>query len=128
MRGFPLWQWGKCAVWEYILAENMRVFRFISATRFISARSVSSSSMTAAKNARANIKNQQLAILWITGLSSAGKATIAHLVEALLHTRDAHTIMFDGDNIRDGRNSDLGFTDADRLEKIRRIGDVGIRN
>jgi bifunctional enzyme CysN/CysC len=76
------------------------------------------------KDARAGLKQQQPAIVWFTGLSGAGKSTIANLVEAQLHARGVHTIMLDGDNVRHGLNKDLGFTDADRVENIRRIGEV----
>jgi len=62
--------------------------------------------------------------LWFTGLSGAGKSTIANLVEAGLHARGVHTLMLDGDNVRHGLNKDLGFTEADRVENIRRIGEV----
>jgi bifunctional enzyme CysN/CysC len=64
------------------------------------------------------------AVLWFTGLPSAGKSTIANLVESALHARDVHTIMLDGDNVRHGLNRDLGFTESDRVENIRRIGEV----
>ena len=76
------------------------------------------------KAARAQIKRQSPAILWFTGLPSAGKSTIANLVEARLHALGAHTVLLDGDNVRHGLNKDLGFTDADRVENIRRIGEV----
>jgi bifunctional enzyme CysN/CysC len=64
------------------------------------------------------------AVLWFTGLSGAGKSTIANLVEADLHARGVHTALLDGDNVRHGLNKDLGFTEADRVENIRRIGEV----
>jgi len=63
-------------------------------------------------------------VLWFTGLSGAGKSTIANLVEAGLHARGVHTLMLDGDNVRHGLNKDLGFTEADRVENIRRVGEV----
>jgi bifunctional enzyme CysN/CysC len=63
-------------------------------------------------------------ILWFTGLSGSGKSTVANIVERELHTRGVHTYMLDGDNVRQGLNRDLGFTDADRVENIRRIGEV----
>ncbi len=80
--------------------------------------------LTVTKEARAELKHQRPAILWFTGLSGAGKSTIANLVEAKLHAQGAHTLMLDGDNVRHGLNKDLGFTDADRVENIRRVGEV----
>ena len=79
---------------------------------------------TVSKTARAALKGQRPAVLWFTGLPGAGKTTIANLVEAGLHARGAHTMLLDGDNIRHGLNKDLGFTEADRVENIRRVGDV----
>ncbi|MFO1103024.1 MAG: sulfate adenylyltransferase subunit CysN [Methylocystis sp.] len=76
------------------------------------------------KGARSHIKHQRPAVLWFTGLSGAGKSTIANIVEKKLLERHAHTAMLDGDNIRHGLNKDLGFTDVDRVENIRRIGEV----
>jgi bifunctional enzyme CysN/CysC len=63
-------------------------------------------------------------VLWFTGLSGAGKSTIANLVEKKLHFLGRHTFLLDGDNVRHGLNKDLGFTDADRVENIRRVGEV----
>lgn len=80
--------------------------------------------LSVTKSARAQLKRQRPAILWFTGLPSAGKSTIANLVESQLYARSAHTILLDGDNIRHGLNRDLGFTDADRVENIRRIAEV----
>jgi bifunctional enzyme CysN/CysC len=74
--------------------------------------------------ARASLKGQRPCVLWFTGLSGAGKSTVARVVEQKLHARGCHTYMLDGDNIRHGLNRDLGFTDADRVENIRRIGEV----
>jgi bifunctional enzyme CysN/CysC len=74
--------------------------------------------------ARARIKGQQPRCLWFTGLSGAGKSTIANLVERRLHADGFHTILLDGDNIRHGLNRDLGFTDSDRVENIRRVAEV----
>ncbi|WP_420434370.1 sulfate adenylyltransferase subunit CysN [Hyphobacterium sp.] len=76
------------------------------------------------KARRAELKNQKPAILWFTGLSGAGKSTIANLVERKLASSGRHTYSLDGDNVRQGLNRDLGFTDADRVENIRRIGEV----
>ena len=72
----------------------------------------------------AKIKNQRPSVLWLTGLSGAGKSTIANLVEKQLARMNRHTFLLDGDNIRHGLNKDLGFTDADRVENIRRVGEV----
>lgn len=76
------------------------------------------------KEARAEQKNQKPAILWFTGLSGCGKSTIANLVEKKLLDLGRHTFTLDGDNVRHGLNKDLGFTQADRVENIRRIGEV----
>jgi bifunctional enzyme CysN/CysC len=80
--------------------------------------------MTITRDAHAAQKHQKPAILWFTGLSGAGKSTIANLVEKKLHARGAHTALLDGDNVRHGLNKDLGFTAGDRVENIRRIGEV----
>jgi bifunctional enzyme CysN/CysC len=80
--------------------------------------------LTVTKEARAELKHQRPAILWFTGLSGAGKSTIANLIDTQLHARGVHTMMLDGDNLRHGLNKDLGFTDADRVENIRRVGEV----
>jgi bifunctional enzyme CysN/CysC len=76
------------------------------------------------KHARAALKGQRACILWFTGLSGAGKSTIANLVEKRLHSLGRHTYTLDGDNVRHGLNKDLGFTDADRVENIRRVAEV----
>lgn len=74
--------------------------------------------------ARARLKTQKPTILWFTGLSGSGKSTIANLLELRLLERQAHTILLDGDNVRHGLCKDLGFTDADRVENIRRVSEV----
>jgi bifunctional enzyme CysN/CysC len=76
------------------------------------------------KAQRAALKKQKPAIVWFTGLSGAGKSTIANIVEQQLLASGHHTTLLDGDNIRHGLNSDLGFTEADRVENIRRVGEV----
>ncbi len=76
------------------------------------------------KKARAEAKGQKASILWFTGLSGAGKSTIANLVEKRLHAFGHHTYLLDGDNVRHGLNKDLGFTDADRVENVRRVAEV----
>ena len=77
-----------------------------------------------AREAHAALKGQTPCVVWFTGYSGAGKSTIANLVEARLHALGRHTFLLDGDNIRHGLNRDLGFDDADRVENIRRIGEV----
>ncbi len=76
------------------------------------------------KSARVRLNGHRPAVLWFTGLSGSGKSTIANIVERELHAQGAHTYMLDGDNVRQGLNRDLGFTDADRVENIRRVGEV----
>tara|TARA_B100000123_G_scaffold259293_1_gene224703 strand:+ start:3502 stop:5421 length:1920 start_codon:yes stop_codon:yes gene_type:complete len=76
------------------------------------------------KQARAYQKGQKSVVLWFTGLSGAGKSTVANLVEKKLHALGKHTYTLDGDNVRHGLNKDLGFTDADRVENIRRVGET----
>ena len=76
------------------------------------------------KQARARQNGHKPAVLWLTGLSGSGKSTIANIVERQLHARGARTYLLDGDNVRHGLSKDLGFTDADRIENIRRIGEV----
>jgi bifunctional enzyme CysN/CysC len=76
------------------------------------------------KAARAALSHQKPRIVWFTGLSGSGKSTIADLVEKSLHARGMYTMLLDGDNLRHGLNRDLGFTEADRVENIRRVGEV----
>ena len=76
------------------------------------------------KASRIAMNGHRAAILWFTGLSGSGKSTIANIVERELHAQGVHTYMLDGDNVRHGLNRDLGFTDADRVENIRRVGEV----
>lgn len=76
------------------------------------------------RDSRASLKNQKPCVLWMTGLSGAGKSTIANALEKKLYARGAHTMILDGDNIRRGLNRDLGFTEADRAENIRRVAEV----
>jgi bifunctional enzyme CysN/CysC len=76
------------------------------------------------RETHAALKGQRPAVLWFTGLSGAGKSTIANIVEKKLATLGRHTFLLDGDNVRHGLNRDLGFTEADRIENIRRVGEV----
>jgi len=76
------------------------------------------------KAQRSAQKNQQPCLLWYTGLSGSGKSTVANAVDALLFARGCHTYLLDGDNVRHGLNGDLGFSDEDRIENIRRISEV----
>jgi bifunctional enzyme CysN/CysC len=76
------------------------------------------------KGARAKLKGQKPCVLWFTGLSGSGKSTIANLLEKRLHAIGRHTYVLDGDNVRHGLNKDLGFTDVDRVENIRRVAEA----
>ncbi|WP_339109638.1 sulfate adenylyltransferase subunit CysN [Thioclava sp. GXIMD4216] len=76
------------------------------------------------RESHAAMKNQKPAVLWLTGLSGSGKSTIANIVEKKLARMNRHTFLLDGDNVRHGLNKDLGFTEADRIENIRRVGEV----
>jgi bifunctional enzyme CysN/CysC len=76
------------------------------------------------KSARSTLKAQKACVLWFTGLSGAGKSTIANLLEKKLFAQGRHTYLLDGDNVRHGLNKDLGFTDVDRVENIRRVAEV----
>lgn len=80
--------------------------------------------LSVSKLERTSIKHHQPAVLWFTGLSGSGKSTIANIVESRLWANGIHTILLDGDNVRHGLNKDLSFTEADRVENIRRIGEV----
>lgn len=80
--------------------------------------------LTINQQARAALKDQKPCVIWLTGLSGAGKTTLANLVEQKLYARGKHTMLLDGDNVRHGLNQDLGFTDRDRTENIRRIAEV----
>ena len=82
-------------------------------------------SMIVKKRDRSLIKKHKSCIIWLTGLSGAGKSTVADLLEQKLNKQDKHTFLLDGDNLRHTLNQDLGFSDSDRNENIRRIGHVG---
>ena len=76
------------------------------------------------RNSHAAMKNQKPAVIWLTGLSGSGKSTIANVIEKKLTRMNRHTFLLDGDNVRHGLNKDLGFTETDRIENIRRVGEV----
>jgi len=76
------------------------------------------------RETRAEMKNQKPAVLWLTGLSGSGKSTIANIIEKKLARMNRHTFLLDGDNVRLGLNKDLGFTEADRVENMRRVGEL----
>jgi len=80
--------------------------------------------LTVDKQRRSALKHQKSCIIWFTGLSGSGKSTIANMLESLLHDEHRHTYVLDGDNVRHGLNRDIGFTEADRVENIRRVGEV----
>ena len=88
------------------------------------ATNVSWHALTVGKTERASLKNQRPVIIWMTGLSGAGKSTIANIIDGKLFAAGHHTMLLDGDNVRHGLNRDLGFTEADRVENIRRAGEV----
>lgn len=79
---------------------------------------------TVTRDRRAELSKHKSVVLWFTGLSGAGKSTIAHAVEEQLYQKGYHTFVLDGDNVRHGLCGDLGFSDADRMENIRRVGEV----
>jgi len=88
------------------------------------AQNLSWQSFEISRELRSGMKNQKPAIIWFTGLSASGKSTIADVVEQKLAAQNRHTYLLDGDNFRHGLNKDLGFTDADRVENIRRVAEV----
>lgn len=77
------------------------------------------------RNNRSDQKGQKPCMVWFTGLSGAGKSTVANALDRMLFDQGKHTYLLDGDNVRHGLNRDLGFSDTDRIENIRRIGEVG---
>jgi bifunctional enzyme CysN/CysC len=116
-----------CATGAFILidrASNETVAAGMIDFALRRATNIHNQAITVTRTERTQLMNHRPAVLWFTGLSGAGKSTIANLVEAGLHARGVHTLMLDGDNVRHGLNKDLGFTEADRVENIRRIGEV----
>lgn len=85
---------------------------------------MTSQEITVSPEQRAALKQQRPRVIWLTGLSGAGKSTIANALEAALHTQQNHTCLLDGDRLRSGLCSDLGFSDKDRKENIRRVAEV----
>ncbi|MEQ1688191.1 MAG: sulfate adenylyltransferase subunit CysN, partial [Sphingopyxis sp.] len=88
------------------------------------AQNIHAQAMDISREMHAAIKGQRAGVIWLTGLSGSGKSTIANLVEKKLHAMGRHSFLLDGDNVRHGLNKDLGFTEADRIENIRRVGEV----
>jgi bifunctional enzyme CysN/CysC len=86
--------------------------------------SVTAQALDVDRDARASLKAHQPCVVWFTGLPGAGKSTIAALLERRLHALGAHTYLLDGDDVRKGLSSDLGFSEADRVENIRRVAEV----
>lgn len=82
--------------------------------------------LTVDRMSRARIKNQEPKCIWMTGLSGSGKSTIANMLEKRLHDEGKHTYVLDGDNVRRGLNRGLGFTEADRVENLRRVSEVSL--
>ena len=85
---------------------------------------ISWNEMSINKETRSKLNVQQPCVIWFTGLSGSGKSTIANILEQKLHTMNKRTYLLDGDNVRHGLNKDLGFTDTDRVENIRRVAEV----
>ena len=83
-----------------------------------------SKEMSISKKTRSDLNSQSPCVVWFTGLSGSGKSTIANILEQKLHTIGKRTYLLDGDNVRHGLNKDLGFTDTDRVENIRRVAEV----
>jgi bifunctional enzyme CysN/CysC len=104
--------------------ENRTVGAGMIAFSLRRANNIAWQKLTVVKNERAGLKHQKPCIVWFTGLSGAGKSTIANLVEQKLFASARHTMLLDGDNVRHGLNRDLGFTEADRVENVRRAGEV----
>ena len=115
-------QEGTCRLLDRLTGELVGVATVEFALR--RAHNVSWQTVNVSKLDRATRLGQQPTVLWLTGLSGAGKSTLANLVEAELHARGHLTYLLDGDNVRHGLNSDLGFTDADRVENVRRVAEV----
>jgi bifunctional enzyme CysN/CysC len=104
--------------------ENRTVGAGMIAFSLRRANNIAWQKLTVVKQERAGLKHQKPCIVWFTGLSGAGKSTIANFVEQKLFAKARHTMLLDGDNVRHGLNRDLGFTEADRVENIRRAGEV----
>ncbi|MGF6312899.1 bifunctional enzyme CysN/CysC [Bradyrhizobium sp. i1.8.4] len=88
------------------------------------ATNIARQALSVGRGQRAALKNQRPCVIWFTGLSGAGKSTIANLVDQKLFAMSRHAVLLDGDNLRHGLNADLGFSEADRVENIRRVGEV----
>lgn len=111
---------------ELTLIDDLKVERQLEKenSHDTTTRNVTWQAMTIRKQERSLMKNQKPRVLWFTGYSGSGKSTIANLVETALHKHGKHTFHLDGDNLRHGLNKDLGFSDEDRTENIRRVAEV----
>src|SRR5581483_9673340 len=112
---------GECGQRRLVVLPAIRCF---TAKRMTAINDIHWQTVDVDKLARADAKRQRPCVLWLTGLSGAGKSTIANMVERQLHAAGCHTYLLDGDNLRHGLNKDLGFTASDRVENIRRTAEV----
>jgi bifunctional enzyme CysN/CysC len=121
-------QWPNILPWQARVAVAECPERPLVSTQLKSpmtkADNIFSQSMDVNKAARSALKGQNTLCVWFTGLSGSGKSTLANLLDQRLHAAGRHTYLLDGDNVRQGLNRDLGFTEADRVENIRRIAEV----
>src|SRR5512141_945646 len=106
---------------RYTICATLRPPEFADSYSFVSSSRYLALTMQINRKSRSALKGEEARILWFTGLSAAGKSTIANLVDVRLHALGKHTYLLDGDNLRLGLNRDLGFSAADRVENIRRV-------
>ena len=123
MRNRQEWRQGVLTRAE-LIADDVRLLEFAVEGALHRATGITWQTLDVDRAARARLKGQRPAVLWFTGLSGAGKSTIANLVERRLHAMGRHTYVLDGDNLRHGLNRDLGFSEAERAENVRRASEV----